>query len=138
VSCSRSLRLAAGAVALPLGAGLLVLGTAGCGGKNNNGASTSGGAQFDIANTINYGSLGTTTTLDCGDGKSLNVGGNNNTLTVRGTCETVSVGGADNKLTIDKIDKHLNVVGINNTITYKDGDPEVENHSNGNTITKAG
>jgi hypothetical protein len=135
-----SLRPVAGAVALTLCVVLLVFGTAGCGRKNNNGASTStsAGGQFDIGNTINYGSLGTTTTLDCGDGKSLNVGGNNNTLTVKGTCETVSVGGADNKITIDKIDKHLNVVGINNTITYKDGNPDVENLSNGNTITKAG
>jgi Protein of unknown function (DUF3060) len=128
-----SLRPAAGTVALTAGAVLLVFGTAGCG--THNGASTP--ATSAIGNTINYGSLGTTTTLDCDDGKSLNVGGNNNTLTVRGTCETVSVGGADNALTIDKIDKHLNVVGINNTITYKDGNPKVENLSNGNTITKA-
>jgi hypothetical protein len=135
-----------GAVALTLCAAALAFGTVGCGGTTNNGApatvsstttSTSAGAQYDIGNTINYGSLGTTTTLDCGDGKSLNVGGNNNTLTVKGTCETVSVGGADNKITIDKIDKHLNVVGINNTITYKDGNPKVENLGNGNTITKA-
>ncbi len=130
-----SLRPAAGAVALTLCAVLLVFGTAGCGTKNKRGVHV--GDRLDIGNTINYGSLGTTTTLDCGDGKSLNVGGNNNTLTVKGTCETVSVGGADNKITIDKIDKHLNVVGINNTITYKDGSPQVENLSNGNTITKA-
>ena len=131
----------AGTVALTLGAAVLIFGTAGCGPKNNNGAPTtssptSSGGQFDIGNTINYGSLGTTTTLDCGAGKSLNVGGNNNTLTVKGACETVSVGGADNKIAIDKIDKHLNVVGINNTITYKDGSPHVENLGNGNTITK--
>ena len=136
----------AGAVGLTLFAVVLVFGTAGCGTKNNNGApstgsstttSTSTSAQFDIGNTINYGSLGTTTTLDCGGGKSLNVGGNNNILTVKGTCKTVSVGGADNKITIDKIDERLNVVGINNTITYKDGNPKVENLGNGNTITKA-
>jgi Protein of unknown function (DUF3060) len=131
-----SLPPAAGTIALTACAVLLGFAAAGCGTKNNTGASASG-AQLDIGNTINYGSLGTTTTLDCGDGKSLNVGGNNNTLTVKGTCETVSVGGADNKITIDKIDKHLNIVGIDNTITYKDGNPEVENHSNGNTITKA-
>ena len=143
-----SFRPAAAAIAPALCAVVLVFGTAGCGTKNNNGGSTasskstttttSAGGQFDIGNTINYGSLGTTTTLDCGDGKSLNVGGNNNTLTVKGTCETVSVGGADNKITIDKIDKHLNVVGINNTITYKDGNPKVDNLGNGNTITKGG
>src|ERR1700761_3102883 len=138
------------ALVLTLSTLVLVFGIAGCGGKNNNAvpstsgsasptttsptpSTTSTGAQFDIGNTINYGSLGTTTTLDCGDGKSLNVGGNNNTLTVKGTCHTVSVGGADNKITVDKIDKHLNVVGINNAITYKDGDPDVENLSNGHT-----
>jgi Protein of unknown function (DUF3060) len=140
--------------ALTLSALILVAGLAGCAGKNNTLPSsssatstssssstpttTSTGAQFDIGNTINYGSLGTTTTLDCGDGKSLNVGGSNNTLTVRGTCGTVSIGGADNKITIDKIDKQLNVVGFNNTISYKDGEPKVENLGSGNTINKAG
>jgi hypothetical protein len=146
-----SSRPAAGALAL---SAVVVFGMAGCGGKNNNAGpsttapaspsstsstppTTSTGAQFDIGNTINYTSLGTTTTLDCGDGKSLNVGGSNNILTVNGTCGTVSIGGADNKLTFDKIDKHLNVVGFNNTITYKDGNPKVENLGSGNTINKA-
>jgi hypothetical protein len=130
-----------------------VFGVPGCGQSNNNGtvpssgspsssspapSTTSTGAQFDIGNTINYGSLGTTTTLDCGDGKSLNVGGSNNTLTVKGSCGTVSIGGADNKITIDKIDKQLNVVGFNNTISYKEGQPKVENLGSGNTINKAG
>jgi Protein of unknown function (DUF3060) len=137
--------------ALALSAVVLVLGMAGCAGKNNTAvpstasptststtpSTTSTGAQFDIGNTINYGSLGTTTTLDCGDGKSLNVGGSNNTLTVTGTCGTVSIGGADNKITIDKIDKQLNVVGFNNTITYKAGNPKVDNLGSGNTINKA-
>lgn len=137
--------------ALVLSAVVLVLGMAGCAGKNKTEvpstispsstrtapSTTSTGAQFDIGNTINYGSLGTTTTLDCGNGKSLNVGGSNNTLTVKGTCGTVSIGGADNKITIDKIDNQLNVVGFNNTITYKDGNPKVENLGNGNTINKA-
>jgi Protein of unknown function (DUF3060) len=146
-----SSRPVAGTLALTFSV-VVVLGMAGCGGKNNNAtpssaspsstsstpATTSTGAQFDIGNTINYTSLGTTTTLDCGDGKSLNVGGSNNTLTVNGTCGTVSIGGADNKITIDKIDKHLNVVGFNNTITYKDGNPKVENLGSGNTINKAG
>jgi Protein of unknown function (DUF3060) len=142
---------AAGVLVVTLSAVAVVFGMAGCGGKNNNAvpstaspassspttSTTSTGAQFDIGNTINYGSLGTTTTLDCGDGKSLNVGGSNNTLTVNGTCGTVSIGGADNKITINKIDKHLNVVGFNNTIIYKDGNPKVENLGNGNTINKA-
>ena len=142
----------AAAAVLTLSAAV-VFGMSGCGSKNDNtvpstspGASSTSptpsttrtGAQFDIGNTINYGSLGTTTTLDCGDGKSLNVGGSNNTLTVKGTCGTVSIGGADNKITIDKIDKQLNVVGFNNTISYKDGSPKVDNLGSGNTINKAG
>ncbi len=128
-----------------------MFGTAGCT-HNNNGtvpsngsptsstaapSTTSTGAQFDIGNTINYVSTGTTTTLDCGNGKSLNVGGFNNTLTVRGTCGTVSVGGGDNKITVDKIDKNVNVVGSHNAISYKDGEPKVENLGSGNTINKA-
>jgi Protein of unknown function (DUF3060) len=129
-----------------------VFGIAGCGPKNNSTApstgsptsstaapsTTSTGAQFDIGNTINYVSTGTTTTLDCGDGKSLNVGGFNNTLTVRGTCGTVSIGGGDNKITVDKIDKNINVVGSHNAISYKDGEPKVENLGSGNTINKGG
>ncbi len=142
------------AAALTLSAAV-VFGMSGCGSKNDNtvpstspGASatsstpapstTSTGAQFDIGNTINYVSTGTTTTLDCGDGKSLNVGGFNNTLTVRGTCGTVSIGGGDNKITVDKIDRQLNVVGSHNAISYKDGDPKVENLGSGNTVNKAG
>jgi Protein of unknown function (DUF3060) len=149
-----SSRPVTGVLILTLSAAVVAFGIAGCGGKNNNAApttssgasptstsstppTTSTGAQFDIGNTINYGSLGTTKTLDCGDGKSLNVGGNDNTLTVKGTCETVSIGGAGNKITIDKIDKQLNVVGFNNTIAYKDGNPKVDNLGSGNTINKA-
>jgi len=129
-----------------------VLGLAGCGHSNNGTVPSSGsptsstaapttsstGSQFDIGNTINYASMGTTTTLDCGDGKSLNVGGSNNTLTIKGTCGTVTVGGADNKITIDKIDTRLNIVGVNNTVSYKAGEPKVENLGSGNTINKAG
>jgi hypothetical protein len=144
-------RPVATAAALTLSAAMM-FGMAGCGSKNDNTVpstsssasstatptTTSTGAQLDIGNTINFGSLGTTTTLDCGDGKSLNVGGSNNTLTVKGTCGTVSIGGADNKITIDKIDRQLNVVGFNNTISYKDGSPKVDNLGSGNTIKKAG
>lgn len=124
---------------------VVAIGSAGCG--SDRGAAPSGGsptttgktgAEFDVGNTINYGSMGTTTTLDCGDGKSLNIGGSNNTLTVRGTCATVSVGGADNKITLDKIDQHLNVVGFNNTISYHDGQPKVDNVGSGNTVDKTG
>src|ERR1700758_1919982 len=42
-------------------------------------------ASIQIGNTLNYGSMGTTATLDCASGKSLNVIGSNNTLTVTGT-----------------------------------------------------
>jgi len=146
-----SSRLLSAAAGVALSA-IAVFGIAGCGSKNNSTvpstgsassstlapSTTSTGAQFDIGNTINYTSLGTTTTLDCGDGKSLNVGGSNNTLTIKGTCQTVSIGGADNKITVDKIDKQLNVVGFNNTISYKDGNPKVDNLGSGNTINKAG
>jgi hypothetical protein len=136
-------RMAAAAVVSALSMVLLIAGLTGCGQKNNNanpstttsstGSST---AQFQVGNTLNYGSFGTTADLDCGDGKSLNVGGSNNTLTVKGTCSSVSIGGADNKITFDKVDKLLSVVGINNTVTYKNGDPKVEKLGSGNTINK--
>ncbi len=157
-----STRVVARAVVLAVAFGPAVLGLAGCGTKNNtaNPATTSSTtsstaqsstaqsstatsspsesttAQVQIGNTLNYGSMGTTANIDCADGKSLNVGGSNNTLTVTGTCSTVSIGGADNKITFDKIDKRINVIGLNNTITYKDGDPKVENLGQSNTITK--
>jgi hypothetical protein len=96
----------------------------------------SSGAQVEIANTINYGSFGTTADIDCADGKSLNIGGSNNTLTVKGTCANVNIGGADNKITFDKIDTEIDVVGLNNTVTYKDGDPKVNDTGSNNHITK--
>lgn len=45
-------------------------------------------ASIQIGDMLTYGSIGTTATLDCADGKSLNVAGSDNTLTVNGTCET--------------------------------------------------
>lgn len=134
------------AFVLTVSALVVVAGLAGCGPKNKPAAPTSSStssssssattAQFDIGNTINYGSFGTTTEIDCANGKSLNVGGSNNTLTVKGSCGTVTIGGADNKITLDKIDSQLSVVGFNNTITYKNGDPKVENLGSNNTIKK--
>ena len=67
----------------------LALGLAGCGSESsdtNTPTATAGtsGAQVEVGNTINYGSFGTTADIDCADGKSLNVGGSNNTLTVKG------------------------------------------------------
>jgi hypothetical protein len=117
------------------------LGLAGCGSErkdSNFPTATAGtsGAQVEIGNTINYGSFGTTAEVDCADGKSLNVGGSNNTLTVKGTCASVNIGGADNKINFETVDKELSVVGLNNTISYKNGDPKVDDLGSGNTIAK--
>jgi len=117
------------------------LGLAACGSQGNDSnapTATAGksGAQVEIGNTVNYGSFGTTAGIDCANGKSLNVGGSNNTLTVKGTCGSVNVGGADNKITFDTVDKELSVVGLNNTITYKNGAPKVDDLGSGNKISK--
>jgi hypothetical protein len=116
------------------------LGLAGCGSSNQTNAPTatvgSSGAAVEIGNTINYGSFGTTADLDCANGKSLNVGGSNNTLTVKGTCASVNIGGADNKITFEKVDKEMSVVGLNNTVRYKDGDPKIDDLGSGNKISK--
>jgi len=96
----------------------------------------SSGAQVEIGNTINYGSFGTTADIDCADGKSLNVGGSNNTLTVKGSCANVNVGGADNKITFDTVNSELSVVGLNNTVTYRNGDPKINDTGSNNTISK--
>ena len=123
-----------------IGVTLLLLGLSGCGsGKDSNApTATAGtsGAQIELNNTINYGSFGTTADIDCADGKSLNVGGSNNTLTVKGTCASVNIGGADNKLTFEKVDKDISVVGFNNTVSYKDGEPKVDNTGSGNSVKK--
>jgi hypothetical protein len=118
-----------------------VVGLAGCGSASkdtNTPTATAGtsGAKVEVGNTINYGSFGTTAEIDCADGKSLNIGGSNNTLTVKGTCASVNIGGADNKVTLEKVDKDLSVVGLNNTVTYKDGDPKVDDLGSGNAIKK--
>lgn len=118
---------------------LAAVGLTGCGDDGRNADSptvTAGtsGAQVEFGNTINYGSFGTTADIDCADGKSLNVGGSNNTLTVRGTCATVNIGGADNKIRLERIDKELSVVGLNNTVRYRDGNPRINNLGSGNDI----
>ncbi|MDT5151715.1 MAG: hypothetical protein QOI01_3448 [Mycobacterium sp.] len=122
-------------------AGVAVLSLAGCGSQSsdtNSPTATVGtsGVQVEIANTINYGSVGTTAEIDCADGKSLTIGGSNNTLTVKGTCTNVNIGGADNKITLDKIGAGLSVVGLNNTVTYSGGDPTVNDTGSGNSIRK--
>ena len=112
-----------------------ILALSGCGSANNN-TNPSGSAQVEVGNTINYGSTGTTADIDCADGKSLNVGGSNNTLTVKGTCSSVNIGGAENKITFQKIDKDLSVIGVNNTVSYKDGNPKVSDVGSGNKVNK--
>jgi hypothetical protein len=118
---------------------VLGLGVSGCGGSGTNSPTMtagSSGVQVEIANTINYGSVGTTADIDCADGKSLTIGGSNNTLTVKGTCANVNIGGADNRISFAKIDSGLSVVGLNNTVSYKDGDPKVDDTGSGNSIRK--
>ena len=122
-------------------AAVAAIGLAGCGaesGDTNNPTATVGssGGQVEVGNTINYGSIGTTAEIDCADGKSINVGGSNNKLTVKGTCANANIGGADNTVTIDQIDKGLSVVGFNNTVTYKHGDPKINDTGSGNKISK--
>lgn len=119
----------------------VAVGLIGCGSQSsdtNKPTATAGssGAQIEVGNTINYGSFGTTADIDCADGKSLNVGGSNNTLTVKGVCANVNIGGADNKITFERVDKGLSVVGLNNTITYRAGDPKINDTGSGNKVTK--
>lgn len=119
----------------------VAVGLTACGSTSNDTTSptaTAGtsGAQVEIGNTINYGSFGTTAEIDCADGKSLNVGGSNNTLTVTGTCANVNIGGADNRISLDRVDSELSVVGLNNTVTYRQGDPKVNDTGSNNTISR--
>ncbi len=127
-----------------IGAGIVTAAAAalaltGCGSGDQDGSRTvtagTSGAQVEIGNTINYGSFGTTADLDCGEGKSLNIGGSNNTLTVSGACANVNIGGADNKVTFERVDNELTVVGLNNTVTYQQGEPTVNDTSTKNSIS---
>ena len=104
---------------------LAVLLTAGCG---------SGRPAINPADVITYDSLGTRAEIDCENGKSVVIGGSNNTLTVRGTCLSVRVGGADNRIAVERIDAELSVDGVNNTVSYADGDPEITDTGTGNKI----
>lgn len=122
-------------------AAVAAFGLAACGSESQDTTSPSAtagssGLNVEVGNTINYMSVGTTADIDCADGKSLTVGGANNTLTVKGTCANVNIGGSDNKINFEKIDKDLTVVGLNNTITYRDGDPKVTNTGSGNSVSK--
>ena len=112
------------------------------GGSSSTAAGTTGPsgspttAQVEVGNTINYSAVGTTREIDCGNGKSLTVGGANNTLTVKGTCAKANIGGTDNKVTFEKVDQELDVVGMHATVTYKDGSPKITNTGTSNTVTK--
>jgi hypothetical protein len=124
-----------------VGVAVLALGLTACGSTNDDStdpSATAGssGAQVEIGNTINYGSFGTAADIDCADGKSLNVGGSNNTLTVKGTCAKANVGGADNKISFERVDAELSVVGLNNTVTYREGEPTINDTGSNNSITK--
>lgn len=87
-----------------------------------------------FADTLNYESFGTTSAVDCADGKSLNVVGSNNTLTIRGRCTVVTVSGADNRITLERVETSLVVSGLNNSVVYRGGDPTVDDRGSGNTI----
>ncbi|MEX7472367.1 DUF3060 domain-containing protein [Mycobacterium adipatum] len=118
----------------------MALALTGCGASGDSDAPTvtagTSGAQVEIGNTINYGSFGTTADIDCAQGKALNVGGSNNTLTIKGTCSSVNIGGADNKVTLEHVETEISVVGIDNTVVYKGGDPKVEDLGSGNKVDK--
>ncbi len=135
---STPLRYRAGVCVAATTAAVLSVAACGSDGQNSDPTMTAGtsGAQVEIGNTINYGSFGTTADIDCAVGKSLNIGGSNNTLTVDGTCSTVNIGGADNKVSFQRVDNELTVVGLNNTVTYREGDPTVNDTGSNNSISK--
>jgi hypothetical protein len=110
---------------------MLVLAVAGCGSGDGERA-----ARTDVGNLITYGSFGTTTDIDCGRGKSLTVGGSNNTLKVTGTCASVIVSGADNTITLERVERELTVVGLNNSVTYTAGEPAVDDSGVGNRVNR--
>ncbi|OCB54141.1 hypothetical protein A5722_21295 [Mycobacterium vulneris] len=126
---------------LGIGAAAAAFTLAACGSESSDSktpSATAGesGVNVEVGNTINYMSVGTTTDIDCADGKSLTVGGTNNTLTVKGTCANVNIGGSDNKITFERIDKGLTIIGLNNTVSYAAGDPKVTNTGSNNKVNK--
>lgn len=112
---------------------LIALGVTGCGSKQQD---TDKPPVAEMGNTINDGTFGRADTLDCADGKSLNIGGSQNTLTVKGRCDSVNIGGDENEVTFEQVDTQLIVVGLNNTVTYRQGDPNIQDLGTGNTIAK--
>lgn len=114
----------------------LLAGTAGCESEPpHRSARISKNYDGRFINTITYDSFGTTSELNCADGKSLNVTGSNNRLTVRGRCATVTVAGADNRITVDRVETELTISGINNSVAYRGGDPKLYDQGSGNTFT---
>jgi Protein of unknown function (DUF3060) len=129
-----------GLIVVPAAA-LIAVGMAGCGSKSSDTSSPtatagSSGLYVEVGNTINFGGSQVTTEIDCADGKSLNVGMNDNVLTVKGTCAEVRVGGSNNTITLNQVDTLISVAGTNNKISYKAGDPRVEKLGDSNQINK--
>jgi DUF3060 family protein len=113
----------------------------GCGSNSSDTSSPtatagSSGLYVEVGNTINFGASGVTTEIDCADGKSLNVGLNDNTLTIKGACAEVRVGGSNNSITLNQVDTLISVAGTNNKITYTAGTPRVEATGKSNQISK--
>lgn len=100
---------------------------------------------------------GQTATVDCAKDSSVNISGNEATITLTGTCESVMiagnkakltgsaknvvVSGNENTVTLDVVDK-LMVSGNSNTVSYKKhSDPKkktkVSNPGNKNKVSKA-
>ena len=102
---------------------------AGCGGEKSR-------PYPETTATVGYGSVGTSAQIDCAAGKSLDVTGSNNSLTVLGACWTVRVSGADNRIRLERVDGDLSVTGLNNIIDYRHGDPAVHDEGSGNRISR--
>ncbi|ORB83762.1 hypothetical protein B1987_08030 [Mycobacterium kansasii] len=115
------------------GVAVVTVGLVGCSSKNKG---PSKPPIAEINNTINDGTFGATDKLDCADGKSLNIGGSKNTLTVTGRCGSVVIGGDENKLRFQRVDAEIVIAGLNNTVTYREGNPQIQDLGLGNSITK--
>jgi len=138
VGCSSTAGPPGGATSSPTKSSGSATSSAGSGTETTTGGGPTVSTSVEVGNTIVYAFTNQTATISCEQGKSLNVTGGKNTLTVTGTCESVSVGGTKNNITIDKVNTKITVLGMDNTITYKDGDPKVSNVGHNNTVTKGG
>lgn len=81
---------------------------------------------------------GLTKTIDCAGGK-VSVNGNENKITVTGTCREVSVMGNENSVTIDNV-ALISVMGNKNKVVWKRSEgqkkPTVNNLGNKNSVKK--